>query len=195
VAKTEEISMGMVYAHINVSVDGYINDSDAGLEWWLVDEGFNLYIDSLLDSIDGMVLGRVAYDALAQFWPHAGPEMSETQRQRMHELPKYVLGNTPVSSWHNSRLLGPDPAAAICEAARGASKDIAVFAGAGAVMAALTFGVLDELRLVVHPALVGSGTRLFAGSYSARPLQLVDSKRFGSGVFVLRYALNAASTQ
>ena len=89
--------MGMVYAHINVSVDGYINDSDGGLEWWLGDEEFNAYIDSVLDSIDGMVLGRVAYDVLVQFWPVAGPEISETQRQRMHELPKYVLSNTPAA--------------------------------------------------------------------------------------------------
>ena len=75
------------------------------------------------------------------------------------------------------------------------TKDIAVFAGASAVIAALNFGVLDELRLVVHPALVRSGTRLFAGSYSARPLQLLGTKRFDSGVFVLQYALDAASTQ
>lgn len=129
--------MGMVYAHINVSVDGYINDGDGGLDWWSVDEEFNSYIDSLLDSLDGMVLGRTAYDALAQFWPIAGPEMSETQRRRMHQLPKYVLSHAPADGWHNSHLLGPDPAAAIGAAARGATKDIAVFAGAGAVMTAL----------------------------------------------------------
>lgn len=187
--------MGMVYAHINVSVDGYINDGDGGLDWWSVDEEFNSYIDSLLDSLDGMVLGRTAYDALAQFWPIAGLEMSETQRRRMHELPKYVLSHAPADGWHNSHLLGPDPAAAIGAAARGATKDIAVFAGAGAVMTALRSGVLDELRLVVHPALVGSGTRLFAGSNSSGPLQLDSSQRFDSGVVVLRYALDPLSAR
>lgn len=183
--------MGRVYGHISVSVDGYVNDANGGLEWWSVDDQFNDYIDGMLDSIDGMVLGRVAYEALAQFWPTAGPEVSDTQRRRMHELPKYVLshGGTVGSWWHNSRLLGGEPAAAIRAAAREADKDIAVFAGAGAVRSTLTLGVLDELRLLVHPSLVGSGTRLFEVGYAARPLRLLDSQTFDSGVLALRYAV------
>ena len=181
------MAVGRVFAHISVSVDGYIADAAGGLGWWSAVEEFNRYIDGVLDSIDGMVLGRVAYDELAQFWPTAGPEMSVTQRRRMHELPKYVLSRTRAETdWHNSHVLGPDPAAAIRDAAR----DVAVFAGSGAVTAALGFEVLDELRLVIHPALVGSGIRLFDSTYPTRALRLLDATPFASGVFVVRYALD-----
>jgi dihydrofolate reductase len=184
--------MGRVYAHISVSVDGYVSEAHGGLEWWSTDDDFDRYIDGMLDSIDGMVLGRVAYDALAQFWPSAGPEMSETQRRRMHELPKYVLSHARRDlTWNNSQGLEGDPGAAIRAVAGDAEKDIAVFAGAGAVRSALALGVLDELRLLVHPALVGSGTRLFDDGGPAAPLGFVDSRRFDSGVLVLRYALDA----
>jgi dihydrofolate reductase len=184
--------MGRVYAHTSVSVDGYVNDANGGLEWWSADDDFNDYIDGMLDSIGGMVLGRVAYEALAQFWPTAGPEMSETQRRRMHELPKYVLSHSPTAlAWHDSQMLEGDPAAAIRAAARDSDKDIAVFAGAGAVRTTLGIGVLEELRLVVHPALVGSGTRLFDTGNQVRPLRLLDVQRFDSGVLVLRYAVES----
>lgn len=58
--------MGRVFAHISVSVDGYVADAAGGLDWWSADQEFNRYIDGVLDSIGGMVLGRVAYDALAR---------------------------------------------------------------------------------------------------------------------------------
>ena len=185
------MAVGRVFAHISVSVDGYIADAAGGLGWWSADEEFNRYIDGVLDSIDGMVLGRVAYDELAQFWPTAGPEMSVAQRRRMHELPKYVLSRTRAETdWHNSHVLGPDPAAAIRDAARDVGGDVAVFAGSGAVTAALGFEVLDELRLVIHPALVGSGIRLFDSTYPTRALRLLDATPFASGVLVVRYAFD-----
>lgn len=183
--------MGRVFAHISVSVDGYVADAAGGLGWWSADQAFNRYIDGVLDSIGGMVLGRVAYDALAQFWPTAGPEVSVTQRRRMHDLPKYVLGHSVVdTTWHNSRMLAGDPATAIRDAAADAGGDIAVFAGARAVTTALSCGVLNELRLVVHPALVGSGLRLFDASYPTQPLRLLAATQFDSGVLVVRYALD-----
>lgn len=184
--------MGRVFAHISVSVDGHVADETGGLDWWSTDHEFDRYIDGMLGSISGMVLGRVAFDALAQFWPTAGSEMSLTQRQRMHELPKYVLSHTPVgTAWHNSHLLAGDPGTAIARAAREAGGDLAVFAGAGAIRTALSAGVLDELRLVVHPVLVGSGLRLFDATHPAQPLRMLETTELGSGVLVVRYALEA----
>jgi hypothetical protein len=54
--------MGQLFAHINVSVDGFIKDSRGGQQWWCTDAEFNHYIDRVLTSIDGMILGRTAYD-------------------------------------------------------------------------------------------------------------------------------------
>lgn len=184
--------MGSVFAHIGVSVDGYVADDAGGLDWWSADQEFHRYIDGMLESISGMVFGRVAFDALAQFWPTAGPEMSPIQRQRMHELPKYVLSHAPLdAAWHNSHLLAGDPGRAIESAARDAGGDIAVFAGAGAIRTALSSRVLDELHLVVHPVLVGSGLPLFDGTHPAQALRMRDTIPLGSGALVVRYALDA----
>ena len=94
--------------------------------------------------------------------------------------------------WHNSHMLAGDPATAIRDAARDVAGDIAVFAGARAVTTALSSGVLDELRLVVHPALVGSGLRLFDATYPTQALRILAATRFGSGVLAVRYALDPA---
>ncbi len=184
--------MGSVFAHISVSVDGYVADAAGGLGWWSADDEFDRYIDGMLESISGMVFGRVAFDALAQFWPTAGPEVSLIQRHRMHELPKYVLSHAPLdTTWHNSHRLAGDPRWAIESVARDAAGDIAVFAGAGAIRAALSSGVLDELRLVVHPVLVGSGLPLFDGTHPAQSLRVRETTSFGSGAHVVRYSLPA----
>lgn len=186
--------MGRIFAHVSISLDGFINDRDGDLSWWSADTAFNRHIDEMLDSIGSMILGRTAFDALAAFWPHAGPEMSLIQRRQMHELPKFVLSHTPPeATWHNSHPLGPDPAAAIQALRQSAPQDIAVFAGAGAIRSVLAYGLLDELHLVVHPVLLGSGTPLFDGRHPRQALHLADTQRLESGVLVLRYTM-ASST-
>lgn len=110
----------------------------------------------------------------------------------MHELPKYVLfRGEEVASWHNSHHLGAYPATAIEDLKHTSHDDIAVFAGAQAVTSALAMGVVDELRLVVHPHLIAGGTRLFDPTGRSGPLHLTDSRRLDSGVVVLRYDLTA----
>lgn len=189
--------MGRVLLHMSVSLDGYSNDAGGQIDWWSVDEQFNAYIDGMLTSVDAMIFGRRAFEELAAFWPHAGEEMSEVQVRRMHDLPKYVLSETVQTTsemaslvpWHNAFALGSDPAHAIRELASTRNHDVAVFAGAATATATLALGVVDELHLVVHPILLGGGTRLFGDGYPRAPLALTDVQQFTSGVMVVRYDL------
>ncbi|MFI0446794.1 dihydrofolate reductase family protein [Actinomadura sp. 6N118] len=182
--------MGRLFLHINVSLDGYITDSAGDIDWAFADEEFQRHIDDLLESIDGMVFGRTAFEQLAAYWPTAGDEVSETQRRRMHELPKYVLSRTlRRTDWHNSHLLGDDPAGALDDLKRQSGRDLALFAGGQAATSAVRLGVLDQMRLVVNPVLLGGGTRLFDGTYPRADLQLTDTHRFGSGALLLTYDL------
>lgn len=183
--------MRRLFLHIGMSLDGYIND-EAGLPVLpqFTDDEFQGYIDEMLASIDGMVYGRVAFEQLAAYWPLAGPEVSPVQLRKMHELPKYVLSHTlEQTDWHNSHLLGDDPAAAIAKLKRQNGRDLALFAGASAATSALSLGVVDELRLIINPVLVGSGTRLFDDQYSEGELRLTNTHRFASGVLLLHYEL------
>jgi dihydrofolate reductase len=112
-----------------------------------------------------MLFGRVAFERLAAYWPSAGAEASPVQVRRMHELPKYVLSRTlKQSEWHNSHLLGDDPAHAIAELKRQDGRDLALFAGGKAASTAIKLGVVDELRVILNPALLSGGSPLFNGS-------------------------------
>lgn len=178
--------MKNLFLHINVSVDGYICDAEGVIDWHFADAEFQTYLDELLSSIDAIVLGRVAFEQLASYWPSAGPEASPTQVRKMHELPKYVLSRTLTNpSWHNSHVTTTPALAAL-------DGQIALFAGAGAAQSALALGLLDELRLVVNPVVLGGGKRLFDGVMPRTELRLVDTRRFASGAHVLTYAPTAA---
>lgn len=180
--------MRRFFAHIGVSLDGYISDG-AGLPALPVDEEFQGYIDELLASIDAMVLGRVAFEALAAYWPSAGDEVSPVQARLMHDLPKYVISNGfgNVDRWNNSHLFGADPSAALNSLKAEDGRAVAVFAGASAVTSTLSWGLLDELRLIVHPSLFGDGTRLFDAPYPHTDLRLTDTLQFPSGAIVVSY--------
>lgn len=180
--------MGRLFLHINVSLDGYVNDAEGEIDWHFADEEFQSYIDDLLGGIEGMVFGRVAFQELAGYWPSAGPEASSVQVRRMHELPKYVLSRTlQHTGWHNSHVLGGDPAAAIKELKQRSSGDIALFAGGAAASSAASWGVVDEYRLIVNPVLLGGGARLFDGPLPRTPMRLTGTRQFTSGALLLRY--------
>jgi dihydrofolate reductase len=177
-----------VFLHISVSADGYINDEAGAIDWLSADDEFERHIDRLLESIDGMIFGRVSFEQLAAFWPDAGPDVTPTQVRRMHELPKYVLSSTlQHTEWHNSHTLGDDPATAIVRLKQQDGRDLALFAGASAATSLLALGVIDELRLLVHPTLLGGGTRLFSGRYPRCELRLTDTQRFASGALLVVY--------
>ena len=147
-----------------------------------------------VEGVDGMVFGRAAFEELAGYWPNAGPEASPTQVRRMHELPKYVLSRTlEKSDWHNSHILRDSPGQAINQLKQ-AGHDLALFAGGGAATAAVAMGVLDEYRIVVNPALLGGGTRLFDGSYPRTELRLTRSRQFRSGALLLVYEPTATES-
>ncbi|GAA0917509.1 dihydrofolate reductase family protein [Nonomuraea longicatena] len=171
--------------HINMSLDGYINDAGGVIDWHFADEEFQSYLDEMLESIDGMVFGRVAFEELATFWPTAGDDVSPVQVRRMNELPKYVLSRTlKDTDWHNSHRMEED---AIADLKRQDGRDLALFAGGRAATAAIRRGLVDELRIVVNPVLLGGGTRLFDGAYPRAELSLTHTRRFASGALLLTY--------
>ncbi len=182
--------MRRLFVQTNTSLDGYITDGDGEIDWHFADDEFSGFIDDTLRSIGAMVFGRVAFEQLAGYWPGAGDDVSPVQVRRMHELPKYVLTHgAPPLDWHNSHVLVGDPATALAGLKQQDGGDIALFAGGRAASAALGMGVVDELRLVVNPALLGGGTPMFAGDYARSELELADVRRFASGALVLRYVL------
>lgn len=182
-----------LFLQINMTIDGYIEDVHGDIDWHFADDEFDEFITDMLQSIGGMIFGRVAFEKLAAYWPSAGESLtSETQQEGarlMNELPKYVLSRTlSGSDWNNSHILGGDIAAEIRELKARPGKDLALFAGAAAATSFIRLELVDEYRLIINPKLQGGGTRLFDGEYGATGLSLVDLRRFAGGALVLTYA-------
>jgi dihydrofolate reductase len=107
----------------------------------------------------------------------------------INSVPKYVVSTTlekPLG-WNNSTLIEGDVAEGVAELKQRPGKDITVLGSADLVNALLRDGLLDELRLMVHPIVLGSAKRLFEDGGDRKALELVDSRKFATGVVYLAY--------
>lgn len=186
--------MATLFVQISVSVDGYIEAADGSLEWFTKDKAVEAFATQTLRSIGGMVFGRTAHALLAEFWKNppaqdASPDLPE-QARLMNDLPKYVLTHRALEvEWKNShRVLSTD----LPRIKREATRPIALFAGAAAVRSAFDANVVDELRLIGYPILLGAGKPLFDGHGVRQRLSLIESRRFSSGALLSRYAVSRA---
>ena len=182
--------MAGLFVQISVSADGFIEDADGKLDWFTEDKTAEDYATDTLRSIGGMVFGRTAHALLAEFWKNApaddpSPDLPE-QARLMNGLPKYVLthGTLEVDWQHSHRVTLHD----LQRIKREASRPIALFAGASAVRAALGAGLVDELRLIRFPVLLGRGKPLFDGAGQRNQLALAEERQFTSGAVVSRYS-------
>ncbi len=107
----------------------------------------------------------------------------------MNDVRKYIVSTTlrePLG-WNNSKLIGGNVAEEIAELKRQPGGDISISGSGTLVRSLLKDGLIDELRLMVHPVVVGSGKRLFGDGLNQLPLELVESKTLSTGVVYLTY--------
>ena len=139
-----------------------------------------------LSTVEAFLLGRTTYQIWAAFWPTAGgdPDLPK----QMNDATKYVVSNTlKVADWANSTLLSADWAAQVAELKRQPGGDILVEGSADLVNGLMEHDLIDEYQLLVFPLILGSGKHLFRDGIDLRPLRLVNTKVFPSGVVLLVY--------
>ncbi len=137
---------------------------------------------------DAMLLGRVTYQEFASYWPHQN-SADQPFTDYLNNTPKYVVSTTlerPLE-WQNSTLIKGIVAEAIAKLKRQPGKDIGIVGSGTLVRSLLREDLLDELRFMVHPIVMGSGERLFEDGGDQKALELVDPKTFGTGVLYLTY--------
>jgi dihydrofolate reductase len=146
-------------------------------------EGDKFKLDEVMGS-DAMLLGRVTYEGFAAAWPSREGDFAD----KFNGMPKYVVSTTlGEPEWNNSTVIGDDIAARVAELKTAHDGDILVNGSGQLVRLLVDDGLIDELRLMVFPILLGAGRRLFEDG-AAAPLQLVESKPVGSdGVVILTY--------
>lgn len=137
-----------------------------------------------------LVLGRRTYDIFAGYWPHVpqgAPHRSIADL--FNGTTKHVATHHPDTlAWQNSRALGPDIAAAVRELKRGDGPDLLTQGSSDLVHQLLATDLVDELRLLVYPVLLGRGKHLFDDRTQASAFRLEESKTSSTGVLVTRYA-------
>jgi dihydrofolate reductase len=183
----EEVHMRKVVAAEFLSLDGVMESPD---KWHFpyFNEEMGQAVEEGFAAADAMLMGRVNYEEWAAFWPGQDPEVNPMAAQ-MNSMQKYVVSTTleePLS-WQNSTLIGEDVGEEIGRLKQGEGGDIVISGSGALVRSLLQYGLLDELKLMIHPVVVGGGKRLFEDFGEHKALELVDSQTFATGVVYLTY--------
>jgi dihydrofolate reductase len=179
--------MRKVIASEFVSLDGVMESPE---QWHFpyFNDQMGEAIGAAMAQADAMLMGRFLYEEWAAFWPKQDPEENPVAA-RMNGIQKYVVSTTleePLE-WQNSTLIGDNVAEEISKLKEQPGKDIYISGSGALVRSLLEEDLLDELRLMVHPIVVGSGKRLFEDWNDQKSLELADSKTFSTGVLYLTY--------
>jgi len=175
-----------------VSLDGVMEDPGGAESFkyggWTFEidrgtEGNQFKIDETNVS-EALLLGRVTYEGFAAAWPSRTGDFAD----KFNTMPKYVVSSTLTSpKWTNSTVLKGDLSKEVAKLKQEIGGDIVVHGSARLAQALLEQGLIDELRLMVFPVVLGSGKRLFDRTSDKKSLKLVDSKVVGDGVAILIY--------
>ena len=192
--------MGKIVVTEFVSLDGVIEDPGGAEDFkyggWSFeinrgDEGDKFKLDEAFAS-EALLLGRVTYEGFAAAWPSREGEFAD----KFNTMPKYVVSSTLVEpEWNNSIVLNGDLVAEVAKLKQQHDGDIVVHGSARLVQSLVEHDLVDELRLMVYPVVLGSGRRLFGETSDKKTLRLAGSKVVGDGVTILTYvpASEAAS--
>ena len=175
-----------------ISLDGVVEDPGGSEDFkyggWSFEiergaEGDMFKLDETMDS-DALLLGRVTYEGFAAAWPSRDGEFAN----RFNSMPKYVVSSTlQEPEWNNSTVLKGDVVQEVSKLRQEQDGNIVVHGSAQLVQTLLEHDLVDELRLMVFPVVLGAGKRLFGDTSDKKRLRLTDSKRVGDGVNILIY--------
>ena len=186
--------MRHVILQIDITLDGFVAGSNGETDWVTADEAMNHDANALLGTVDTIVLGRVAYQQFAAYWPFADTTASSTESQIARQLnaaTKVVFSRTLETvewgHWKNAKLMNGNVREAILAMKTQPGKDLLLYAGAEIVSTFIQLGLVDHYRLRVHPVVLGSGKPIFTDSKDRINLKLVQAKSYQNGAVLLDY--------
>lgn len=184
--------MRKLILRISVSVDGYIESSDSGIDFsksrspegakWLAEK---------IEHVGAHLLGRKAFGQLASFWPTASGPVAKS----MNEVPKIVFSRkgfdasqvTDAENWTNAKVITGDLAEGIANLKKQPGKDLLAHGGVEFAQSLVRTGLVDEFWLATHPVAAGKGFGLFEKMDQPLYLKLVDIKSFSTGAMMIVY--------
>jgi dihydrofolate reductase len=183
-----------------VSLDGVMQDPGGAedfqyggwsFEFARGDEGDAFKLEETMES-DALLLGRVTYEGFANAWPSREGEFAD----KFNSMPKYVVSSTLADpSWTNTTVLEGDPVESVRRLRQERDDTIVVHGSRRLVQTLLDNDLVDELRLMVFPVVLGAGDRVFGETSEKKRLELVQSKVVGDGVVILVYRPARAASE
>ncbi len=189
--------MGRIVVSENVSLDGITQEATG-------DEGFKFggWFDQMPDHVRAewakveyqealdtaaWLVGRGTYTWFAERWADRSGEWAD----RLRDIPKYVVSSTleDPSDWANSTVLKGDVIEQVTKLKRTVDGDILVYGSGPLVQTLMEHDLVDELRLMTHPFVFGTGERLFRETSDQKPVRLVDIRAIGNNLALLTYQL------
>jgi dihydrofolate reductase len=184
--------MGKIVVTEFVSLDGVMEDPGGAegfkhggwtFEFDQGDEGNQFKLDETLEA-EALLLGRVTYEGFAAAWPSMEDPVGFADK--MNSMPKYVVSSTLENpEWNNSTVLKGDLAEEVGTLKQEIDGVILVGGSAQLAQSLIELDLVDEVRLMVFPVVLGSGKRLFGEASDKRTLRLADSKTVGDGIVIL----------
>ena len=175
--------MGKIISNFFIALDGVVEAPDQWHFPYFNDE-MGAVVGAGMETNKAFLMGRTLYDEWAAYWPESTDEPFASY---FNNLPKYVISSSLENpAWNNTTVL-PGDVDAVRKLKESIEGDIGMSGSATTVRWLLANGLLDELRLLVHPIAVGGGQRLFEDTPTHK-LELVDSATLSTGVLNLTYA-------
>jgi dihydrofolate reductase len=184
--------MGRIVVTEFVSLDGVIEDPGGSEDYrhggWTFEidrgeEGNRFKLDETMEA-EAQLLGRVTYEGFAEAWPSREGEFAD----KFNSMPKYVVSSTlGEPGWNNTTVLRGDVAGEVSKLKQEIEGVILIAGSAQLVRALIDVDLVDELRLMVFPVVLGEGKRLFGDVGEKKPLRLAGSRTVGDGVALLTY--------
>jgi dihydrofolate reductase len=179
----------MLIYSMSVSVDGFIADREGGFDWGATGDELFRFHTELVSRLGGYLLGRRLYETML-VW-ETDPSLRDSELRAVFAdvwcaLPKVVFSRTLDRVQGNARLAEASLAEEVAAALEETGKDVSI-GGAGLAAQAIELGLVDELRIFRYPVVVGGGTPYLPPVRDDVPLDLIETRTFGSRVIFERY--------
>ncbi len=187
--------MRKIILALQVSLDGYFEGPNRDIDWHMVDDELHRHFNEQLRTMGAFLDGRVTYQLMAGFWPTADQDPESTPPMVefagiWREMPKIVYSKTLERAGWNTTVVRDVVVDDVLALKAQPGGDLAL-GGAELADSFRRLGLIDEYWIYVHPVLIGRGTPLFKPTDSRTPLSLAETRKFGNGVVLLRYAADA----
>jgi len=172
----------------SVTVDGVFDAETMG-QWAApyYSDGRDEFVRGIVLASDAMLLGRTTYDLQAWYWPAQKGDKYGIANHK-NSMTKYVVTSKPLQAqWNNSTIIKKNVVEEITKLKRQPGKDILIEGSSALVESLAQTGLIDEYKILVHPAIAGSGKRFFKEGMGMTKLKLVESKTLSLGVVLLCY--------